>query len=492
MENGNMINKKEGVRLRAVAFDMDGVLLSTDKLHFKAWQEFTHRHGIPFTEADNARLLGLSRMDSMNIVLLRAQRAYTMEEKVALCEEKNELYRSLIATLTPDFVAPEVCRCLRMLRDDGWKLALASSSKNAPLILERTELRRYFDAKVDGNDITHGKPHPEVFVKAAEALGIPPEYCAAVDDAPAVTSMCVHYERLFITGGDDGSLWFSDDFDPTNWNLSVSEAGFIDMSDGRGATLKAVSFLNYLYVFRTYGITRVTAYADQSEFSAVNLYTSSGRIVPDSITVCGDVILFLASDGMYRFDGITTTRISGAFEDAIDFTATAKGCYYNGKAYFILSADLGDGYEKTVLRVDPETRSHCFLRGGEIDDLCLLDGGSDYSLAAYSSARRAVAEISDDPRFFGEYPTRVWKSKYSGFGLPVKNKRLSALTLYCDEPTGVTVYADGREYKYAASGNGGYAYLRPNVRGDRFAVKITAGGKVSRVSDLTLTFKYFL
>lgn len=314
----------------------------------------------------------------------------------------------------------------------------------------------------------------------------------AVDDAPAVTSMCVHYERLFITGGDDGSLWFSDDFDPTNWNLSVSEAGFIDMSDGRGATLKAVSFLNYLYVFRTYGITRVTAYADQSEFSAVNLYTSSGRIVPDSITVCGDVILFLASDGMYRFDGITTTRISGAFEDAIDFTATAKGCYYNGKAYFILSADLGDGYEKTVLRVDPETRSHCFLRGGEIDDLCLLDGGSDYSLAAYSSARRAVAEISDDPRFFGEYPTRVWKSKYSGFGLPVKNKRLSALTLYCDEPTGVTVYADGREYKYAASGNGGYAYLRPNVRGDRFAVKITAGGKVSRVSDLTLTFKYFL
>ena len=76
-----------------------------------------------------------------------------------------------------------------MLRDDGWKLALASSSKNAPLILERTELRRYFDATVDGNDITHGKPHPEVFVKAAEALSVAPEYCAAVDDAPAVESI---------------------------------------------------------------------------------------------------------------------------------------------------------------------------------------------------------------------------------------------------------------------------------------------------------------
>ena len=185
MENGSMLYRKESVRLRAVAFDMDGVLLSTDKLHFKAWQEFAHRHGIPFTEADNTRLLGLSRMDSMNIVLSRAQRAYSMEEKIALCEEKNELYRSLIATLTPDFVAPEVSMCLRMLRDDGWKLALASSSKNAPLILERTELRRYFDATVDGNDITHGKPHPEVFVKAAEALSVAPEYCAAVDDAPA-------------------------------------------------------------------------------------------------------------------------------------------------------------------------------------------------------------------------------------------------------------------------------------------------------------------
>lgn len=185
MEDRNRKTKQGAPRFCAVAFDMDGVLLSTDRLHFRAWQEFTRRHGIPFSEADNARLLGLSRLDSMDIVLSKAPRAYSPQEKAALCDEKNALYRALIDTMTPDFVAPEVRACLRTLRAAGWKLVLASSSKNAPLIMERTDLRRAFDATVDGNDIARGKPDPEVYAKAAEALGEPPGACVAVDDAPA-------------------------------------------------------------------------------------------------------------------------------------------------------------------------------------------------------------------------------------------------------------------------------------------------------------------
>ena len=177
--------KKKLSLLRAVAFDMDGVLLSTDKLHFRAWQEFTRRHGIPFTKFDNDKLLGLSRADSMDIVLSRSSRSFSPNEKTALCDEKNALYRALIEKMTPDFVAPEVTVCLHTLRLKGWKLALASSSKNAPLILDRTGLQVFFDVTVDGNDITHGKPDPEVYAKAAKALNVPPDVCAAVDDAPA-------------------------------------------------------------------------------------------------------------------------------------------------------------------------------------------------------------------------------------------------------------------------------------------------------------------
>ena len=181
----NTMMKNRAPRLCAVAFDMDGVLLSTDKLHFKAWQVVTRRWGIPFTEADNTRLLGLSREDCVNIVLSKSPRAFSAKERAAISDEKNALFRTHIDAMTPDFVAPEVFACLRTLRAAGWKLALASSSRNAPLILDRTGLRAYFDATVDGNDITRGKPDPEVFVKAAEALGVPPAACAAVDDAPA-------------------------------------------------------------------------------------------------------------------------------------------------------------------------------------------------------------------------------------------------------------------------------------------------------------------
>ena len=110
--------------------------------------------------------------------------------------------------------------------------------------------------------------------------------------------MCVHGERLFLTDSSNhNSLWFSDDFDPTNWNVSLSEAGFIDMIGEKGRLLKVISFGGYIYVFRSYGITRVTAYGNQKSFSVADLFVSSGKIRGESITVCGDCVLFFASDG---------------------------------------------------------------------------------------------------------------------------------------------------------------------------------------------------
>ena len=171
--------------IKAIIFDLDGVLISTDELHYRAWKALADRLGIPFDRAQNDRCRGISRMASLEIVLARADREYTQAEKEAFAAEKNKTYRAMLAELSPADVPAEVFPTLRELRRRGYRLALASASKNAPLILERTGLGACLDAVADGNCVTRSKPDPEVFLTAARLLGTAPAYCAAMDDALA-------------------------------------------------------------------------------------------------------------------------------------------------------------------------------------------------------------------------------------------------------------------------------------------------------------------
>lgn len=171
--------------IKAIIFDLDGVLVSTDELHYRAWKALAGRLGVPFDRAKNDRCRGISRMASLDIVLEDAPTAYTQSEREAFAAEKNETYRAMLASLTPADTLEGVLPTLAELRRRGYRLALASVSKNAPLILERTGLDRYLDAVADGNCITRSKPDPEVFLKAAEKLGMACESCAAMDDALA-------------------------------------------------------------------------------------------------------------------------------------------------------------------------------------------------------------------------------------------------------------------------------------------------------------------
>ena len=163
------------------------MLLSTDRFHFLAWKKLADRMGINFTEKDNERLRGVSRMESLEIVLSLSADPISLsdEEKLALATEKNEVYREYLKKLTPADVSDEVRETLAALRAKGYPLAVGSSSKNTRFILAQTELTDAFDAIADGNDIKNSKPDPEVFLKAAELIGIAPADCAVVEDAEA-------------------------------------------------------------------------------------------------------------------------------------------------------------------------------------------------------------------------------------------------------------------------------------------------------------------
>ena len=172
--------------IKGIIFDLDGVLISTDKFHYLAWKQLADKLGIPFSEKDNEQLRGVSRMESLELILKNDPSVkLTEEEKIAAATEKNDCYREYLKTMTPDDVSAEVRETLTALHDMGYKLSVGSSSKNARFILSQTDLTRYFDAIADGNDIKNSKPDPEVFLTAASFLGLEPEVCAVVEDAEA-------------------------------------------------------------------------------------------------------------------------------------------------------------------------------------------------------------------------------------------------------------------------------------------------------------------
>ena len=173
------------MRIQAVIFDLDGVIVSTDHLHYLAWKRLADELRIPFDEEVNHRLRGISRMESLRIILEASSRSYSASEQEELAKRKNSYYRVLLQSLTERDILPGVEDVLEGLAARGIQTAIGSSSKNALLIMQRIGLNDRFPVIVDGNDIRLSKPDPEVFRLAAERLQTAPESCLVVEDAVA-------------------------------------------------------------------------------------------------------------------------------------------------------------------------------------------------------------------------------------------------------------------------------------------------------------------
>ena len=173
------------MKYRGIIFDLDGVICFTDKFHYEAWKAMADEIGVYFDETINNRLRGVSRMASLDIILERADSAYSQEEKEAMAEQKNNYYKKLLEKMNPADLSDEVKTTLDKLRSMGCLLAIGSSSKNAKFILKQLGLEGYFDAISDGTNITRSKPDPQVFQMAAQFLNLRPEECLVVEDAVA-------------------------------------------------------------------------------------------------------------------------------------------------------------------------------------------------------------------------------------------------------------------------------------------------------------------
>lgn len=168
----------------AIIFDLDGVLVSTDELHFLAWQKLAIEIGaFGFNREDNHRQLGVSRMASLEVVLEKSPTHFDEAEKVLLAERKNSYYVSSLDALDQTSLLSGARETLELLKQNGVKIGLGSASKNAPLILKKVEIEPYFDEIVCGLDTQKSKPDPEVFLIAAKKLNVIPKHCIVVEDA---------------------------------------------------------------------------------------------------------------------------------------------------------------------------------------------------------------------------------------------------------------------------------------------------------------------
>lgn len=173
------------MKYQGIIFDLDGVICFTDHYHYLAWKAIADEEHIYFDETINNRLRGVSRMDSLDIILERATRTYSLEEKEALATKKNEIYKQYLLTMSSKDMDIHTLNTLLELKKMGIKIAIGSSSKNTRLILKQLGITELFDAISDGNNISKSKPDPEVFLKAAEMLKMEPKHLLVMEDALA-------------------------------------------------------------------------------------------------------------------------------------------------------------------------------------------------------------------------------------------------------------------------------------------------------------------
>lgn len=209
--------------LKACIFDMDGVIVDSAKYHFRAWKKLATELGIEFSEEDNERLKGLSRVDSLEFILQKGDLYIDNDTKLALMDKKNGWYLQSISSMTPNEILPGVKSFLDSLRAEGIKIGLGSSSRNADRILEAIGLTSYFDSIIDGNKVTHSKPDPEVFLLGGRELGVEPHQTVVFEDALAGIEAAKAGGFKVVGVGDASTLHTADTVIPGFESFSIND-----------------------------------------------------------------------------------------------------------------------------------------------------------------------------------------------------------------------------------------------------------------------------
>ena len=188
--------------MKLVIFDLDGVIVTTDKYHYIAWKKLSDSNNWAFNKEVNHLLRGVSRKESLEIILDKNNKSYSEEEIRKFLTFKNDIYKNSLRDLSPSDILPGVGNLISSLKENNVRIAVGSSSSNTQFILKKIGLSDSFDAVVDGTQISNSKPDPEVFLKCADKLNIPASECVVLEDAQAGIDAALRAEMVAVGIGE--------------------------------------------------------------------------------------------------------------------------------------------------------------------------------------------------------------------------------------------------------------------------------------------------
>ncbi len=303
--------------------------------------------------------------------------------------------------------------------------------------------------------------------------------------APKFTSLTVHNERVFgSVNGSQNQVWFSDDFNPVNWSVSSDEAGYINFSDECGEVIKVVSFLNYLYIFREYGIFRLTAYGEQSEFMLKKVFTDTGRIVKHSIELCGDKIVFYADEGLFAFDGYEVTRIAKELMP-LNRTHLAYGAYLEDCYYLACDILEDEGHNNAVVRYRFSDKSISVLYGYDVRVLKSVRVHNGSQVLCVFSSGGALGMMSESGKVMGVPTLKEYASPCNTLSSP-SVKTVRKVSFQTDSPVTLRVRTDDKVYERKVGGSEFMQTVHVEKSGRKIGFELSCDCEHARISPLVV------
>ncbi len=321
-----------------------------------------------------------------------------------------------------------------------------------------------------------------------------------VNSAPRLNSACIHGGRVYGTMNvGNNRLYFSDDLNPANWNVSITEGGYISFPDEGGKVMKVLSFKNNLYVFREYCIHRLSVYSDKSDYSMNKVFVTNNLIYDKTVVICNNEIVFLSADGFYKFDGYTCTKILREIDPLISEKTYSTACFFNNKYYLATSLirdEIIVGDEGTTLKnngiiiFDFDLNTVEIFRGADVLDFVPLN--LDYAnklLVIFNNLLRSygVGMVDDSGTLYGVALPKKWRSPYTDLNYLNKDKVLRRIYINCDSPAVFKVKLD-KDYNYNLYSLDKAQTVIVNKKTDKIGLEITTNADKFCIRGAILEF----
>lgn len=329
-----------------------------------------------------------------------------------------------------------------------------------------------------------------------DMLVLTPTATNSYPNAPKLMSCCVHYDKIFaILVGERNAVTWSNNIDILTW--SASDAKKIRLDDERGRLLKVISFNDTIYVFREYGITKISVYSLSSDFSIDHVYLSSSYIYPDSISICGDRVLFLTRDGLYSFTGNSVKKLDIVGVDRIEKQLSSKpnSVCYMGKYFLACKFKFDDESDQGCVNnamfvMDISNESVQIVRGVDIKSFAVLDSASfSKLLVSFRGEHKAkIGELTMDGCLFSQPLSKAWSSPYSDLGYAGKIKKVEEVKLISRGNCNLVIKSENGSKTYSVSGSDKVQRIKTNVYGRLLKLSFIANSTGQKISNPELTF----